>query len=84
MRAVGYGESGEAARFELTTAGAPDHLEILPDRMLLAADGSSLSHLEIRVVDAAGRRVVSASPKIAIQASGAGELAAMDLADPAM
>jgi beta-galactosidase len=55
----------------------------LPDRTSLAADGSSLSHLEIRVVDAAGRRVVSASSKIAIQATGAGQMAAIDSADPA-
>jgi hypothetical protein len=83
LRVVGYRDGKEAARFELTTAGAPDRLEIRADKTALAADGVSLSHLEIRIVDAAGRRAVTAAGKIAVEVSGAGELVAMDSANPA-
>ena len=83
LRVVGYRDGKEAARFELSTAGAPDRLDIRADKTVLAADGVSLSHLEIRIVDAAGRRVVNAAGKIAVQVSGPGELVAMDSANPA-
>ena len=32
VRVIGKRAGSEAARFELATAGAPDHLELLPDR----------------------------------------------------
>jgi beta-galactosidase/beta-glucuronidase len=82
VRAIGKRDGTEAARFELATAGAPQHLELAPDKTTLQANGSDLAHVEIRVVDADGRRVYGADQMIEAALSGAGELAAMDSGDP--
>ena len=82
LQAVAYRGGMEAARFELSTAGAPDHLDIRAGETALPADGASLSHLEIRFVDAAGRRVATAAGTIAVEVTGMGELVAMDSANP--
>ena len=83
VRAIGKRGGKEAARFELVTAGAPQRVELVPDKTALQANGSDLANVEIRVVDAEGRRVYGADSMIEVQASGAGELAAMDSGDPA-
>ncbi|MBS1857406.1 MAG: DUF4982 domain-containing protein [Acidobacteria bacterium] len=73
LRVVGKRAGAEAAHFALTTAGEAAALRILPD----AVDPT---HVEIRVVDAAGRRVYGATNEIAVSVSG-GELVAVDNAD---
>ena len=78
LRAIGRKDGREAARFELVTAGAPDRIELVPDRTVLRADGADLANLEVRVVDAAGRRVPTADADIAVEVRGAAALAAMD------
>jgi hypothetical protein len=80
--AIGKRDGKESARFELATAGAPDHLELTPDKTALQSGGADLSHIEIRVVDAAGRRVPDAGQSIQVQVRGAGALAAMDSGNP--
>jgi hypothetical protein len=83
VRAIGKRGGEEAARFELVTAGAPQRVELMPDKLALQANGSDLANVEIRVVDAEGQRVYGADSTIEVQVSGAGELAAMDSSDPA-
>jgi beta-galactosidase len=73
LRAVGKRAGAEAAHFELATAGAPAALQVVPD----AVDPT---HVEIRVVDAAGRRVYRAVNEIEVHVAG-GELVAVDNAD---
>ena len=82
VRVLGKRDGQARAHFELVTAGAPDHLELLPDRSALEANGADLAHVEIRVVDTAGRRVVTAGRVIELDITGAGELVALDSADP--
>ncbi|SPE43349.1 Glycoside hydrolase family 2 sugar binding protein [Candidatus Sulfopaludibacter sp. SbA3] len=72
VRVLGKQDGHERARFELTTAGLPDHLQLLPEQT------GPLTHIEIRVVDAAGHRVFAADSPITVQVSGAGELVALD------
>ena len=81
VRVIGKRNGSEAARFELTTPGAADRLEIVPDRSTLHGDGADIANLEVRVLDAAGHRVAKASPEIRMQVSGAGALAAVDSSD---
>jgi hypothetical protein len=81
VRVIGKRNGAEAARFELATAGAADHLELAPDRSTLRADGADVANIEIRLVDASGRRVQGAASAIEVRASGAGELAAVDSGD---
>jgi hypothetical protein len=83
VRAIGKRGGKEVARFELATAGAPQRVELVADKTALQANGSDLANVEIRVVDAEGRRVYGADSTIEVQVSGAGELAAMDSGDPA-
>ncbi|MBZ5561015.1 MAG: DUF4982 domain-containing protein [Acidobacteriia bacterium] len=78
VRAIGKQNGKEVAHFELATAGAPDHLELVPDKTNLQANGRDLSNIEIRVVDAAGRRVYAGDSIISVEVQGPGELAAMD------
>ena len=82
VQAIGKQGGREAARFELATAGAADHLALMPDKATLRADGTGLSNIEIRVVDAQGRMVPDAQAHIVLEVSGAGELAAVDSGNP--
>jgi hypothetical protein len=83
VRAIGKRGGTEVARFDLATAGAPQRVDLAPDKTALQANGADLANVEIRVVDAEGRRVYGADATIEVQVSGAGELAAMDSGDPA-
>lgn len=78
LRAIGKKDSKEVARFELASTSAPDHLELVPDRTVLRADGEDVANIEVRVVDAAGRRVYGAEAEINVEVRGAGVLAAVD------
>jgi len=83
LRVIGKRKGQEAARFELATAGPPDHLALTADRTSLPANPGGLASIEIRVEDAAGHRVY-ATPEpieIRVEVSGAGELAAVDSGD---
>jgi beta-galactosidase len=73
LLAVGKRAGAEAARFELATAGEAAALRIVPDTI-------DSTHVEIQVVDAAGRRVYRATNEIEVQVTG-GELVAVDNAD---
>jgi hypothetical protein len=82
VRVIGLRKGREVAQFELTTAGPAHHLEMIADRTALAANPDALANVEIRVVDAAGRRVHGSSLSIAVQVDGEGALAALDSANP--
>jgi hypothetical protein len=82
IRVVGKRDGREAARFELTTAGPPHALQLIPDRTQLSAGSGDLVHIEIRVTDAAGYRVFAANQPIAVQVAGSAELVALDNANP--
>jgi beta-galactosidase len=81
VRVIGKKDGRETARFELATAGPADHLELAADRTSLDADRAEVASVEIRVVDANGRRVPDAVQAIEVQVTGAGTLAAVDTAD---
>src|SRR5581483_11005324 len=78
VRVVGYRNVAEAARFVLTTANAPHHLELSTEPSTLATAG--LLYVEVRVADAAGTRTATGAQDIQVQVSGAGELLAIDSA----
>ncbi|HWB90990.1 MAG TPA: glycoside hydrolase family 2 TIM barrel-domain containing protein, partial [Puia sp.] len=62
----------------LHSAGAAAALELKADRGELKADGSDLSFLTIRMVDANGNAVPHAANLVHVTVSGAGMLAGMD------
>jgi beta-galactosidase len=67
----------------INTAGEPDHLELVPDRKILHADGKDLSFVTVRILDKNGNLVPEAANKLTVEITGAGVLAGMDNGYPA-
>ena len=55
VKVVAYNGAGQAVAEEVKyTAGKPHHLELIPDRTEIAADGKDLVYINVRVVDKNG------------------------------
>jgi beta-galactosidase len=63
---------------EVRTAGKPAKIILIPDRKVIKADGSDLSFVTVKVVDANGDLVPGADNLIKFQVDGAGFIAAVD------
>ncbi|MDR3458389.1 MAG: glycoside hydrolase family 2 TIM barrel-domain containing protein [Verrucomicrobiae bacterium] len=70
LKAVGRTATGDTCEFVLKTAGPASRLELLPDTAQLHADGKDVSHVEFRIVDAAGVRVIGADREVKFELSG--------------
>jgi beta-galactosidase len=82
IRAVGYNSSsGEAARYELNTAGRPSRIALSPDRSAIRADGQDLSHITVTLLDDKGVTVPNNDLSITFEVSGAGRLIGLDNGD---
>ena len=75
--AVGYKNGVEVVREVLETVGKPDHLVIECEKCL-AADGRDISHVEVTVVDAKGRRVPDARVALKAKVEGQGRMIGFD------
>jgi beta-galactosidase len=62
----------------IATAGKAARIELKADRQVLRADGSDLSFVTVRIVDAQGRLVPDAGNELEFLLQGAGELAGTD------
>ena len=81
IRAVAYRDGKPWAEETVETAGAAVALEVMPEKASIAADGEELGYVTVRVVDARGRLVPRACPRIRIAVEGAGEFVAADNGD---
>ena len=73
VKVVAYDENGNAvAQKEMYTAGEPHHLELVPDRTLLKADGKDLCFVTVKVVDKDGRLCPVADNELRFKVKGAG------------
>ncbi len=70
LKAVGRANGRDVCEFVLQTAGAADHIELLPDAKSLRADGKDVSHVEFRIVDANGVRVPRADAEVKFELTG--------------
>jgi len=70
LKAVGHTTNGETCEFVLKTAGSASRIELVPDTTQLHSDGKDVSHVEFRIVDANGVRVVGADPEVKFELSG--------------
>ena len=70
LAAIATENGREVARDELVTAGPARSLRLRPDKQVLAADGTSLSHVTAEIVDARGRLVPHADNPIHFTVSG--------------
>ena len=66
----------------MQTASAPARLEATADRREISADGSDLSFITVRVLDAQGRFAATASNRIRFSIEGPAEIVATDNGDP--
>ena len=74
LRAVARTRGKGVADFSLVTAGSPARIELVPDVTRLAADGTSVIHVEYRVVDRNGVRVATSDAEVAFEIQGPARL----------
>jgi beta-galactosidase len=83
LRAVGLADGKPVATTETRTAGAPARVTLTPDRATIAADGSDLSFVTVRVEDKDGNLCPNADNLVRFKIEGAGRIAAVDNGNPA-
>lgn len=81
VKAVGLNQGKPVSEFTLQTTGPAARIELIPDVKTLTADGKAICHLEYRVVDASGRRVVDAAVPVTFEVSGPIELLGLGSGD---
>ena len=79
-RATGSSTANEVV---VRTAGAPHHIELVPDRSRLNVDGDDLSYVTVRVVDKDGNLIPDAADLIHFKVKGAGRFRAAANGDAA-
>ncbi|WP_431088809.1 glycoside hydrolase family 2 TIM barrel-domain containing protein [Paenibacillus sp. 8b26] len=67
---------------KLVSAGQPEGIRMIPDKKELMADGQSLIHVVVEIIDAEGRLVPTADFKATAKAQGAVTLAAFGTGRP--
>jgi len=83
LRAVAYRAGVPVAETEVTTAGPPARVALVPDRDVLVADGRDLSFVTVRIEDAGGHLCPTADNLVRFAVEGAGRREAVDNGDPA-
>ncbi len=83
VKVVAYDSDGNAvAEKEMTTAGKPYAIELIPDRTEITADGKDLSFVTVRVVDKNGNLCPLADNQICFKVKGNGKYVAGANGDP--
>lgn len=83
LEVVAYDNEGKAAmRKRVVTAGRPAKVELVPDRVVIRADGEDLSFVTVRITDVEGNLCPKAEHRLSFQVKGPGEIAALDNGDP--
>ena len=84
VKVVAYDENGKAvAEKEIYTAGKPHHIELIPDRRMLQADGKDLCFVTVKVVDKDGNLCPEATDEIRFKVKGSGVYCAGANGNPA-
>lgn len=78
LKAVSRSHGRVVLTQEVRTAGQPAKLMLIPDRKVIKADGSDLSFVTVKVVDANGTVVPGAENLVNFQLSGEGLIAGVD------
>ena len=81
LKAIGLVKGQPVAEFALQTTGPAARIELIPDAKTLAADSNAICHLEYRIVDAAGRRVVGAVAPVTFEVSGPADVLGLGSGD---
>lgn len=83
LKVIAYKKGKRWAEETVKTTGKAARLVISADRKAVAADGSDLSFITVKLVDANGLTVPDAANAISFRVEGAGEFVATDNGDPA-
>ncbi|MDQ8192392.1 beta-galactosidase GalB [Roseibacillus persicicus] len=83
LKTIAYLDGKAVAEKAFQTAGSPAKLALSPDRSVIAADGSDLSFVTIRVLDQNGNFCPLANVQVNFRVDGPGELIAVDNGDSA-
>jgi beta-galactosidase len=83
VKVVAYDSAGKACAEKIVrTAGAPHHLELLPDRHIITADGEDLAYVTVRMVDKEGNLCPHDNRLVSFTVSGNGIFRAAANGDP--
>jgi len=83
LKVVAFDDGGNpVAEKEVHTAGKPHHLQLLPDRKVISADGEDLSYVTVSVVDKDGNLCPTADHQLNFKVTGAGRFHAVCNGDP--
>jgi len=80
LKAVGL-RDGKKVQTQLVTAGQAARVELVADKMKLAANGEDVSQIELRLVDAKGVLVPNGANLCSVRVEGAGKLLSLDNGD---
>jgi beta-galactosidase len=78
LKAVSRSRGKVVLTREVLTAGQPARIILSPDRKVIKADGSDLSFVTVKVVDADGTVVPQAANLVKFQLTGEGSIAGVD------
>lgn len=83
VKVVAYDALGKAVEEKtIRTAGKPHHIELIPDRTQLSADGKDLAYINVRVVDRDGNLCPNDQRLIKFSVTGDGKYRASANGDP--
>jgi beta-galactosidase len=82
LKAVGVKEGKVVATVEVSTTGEPTAIGLSADRQVIMADGRSVVHLAVQILDGQGRVVPNADNEVSFELEGTGKLIGVDNGDP--
>ncbi|MDO4163184.1 MAG: glycoside hydrolase family 2 TIM barrel-domain containing protein [Bacteroides sp.] len=82
VKAVSRKDGKVVAEQEITTAGAPARIRLLPDRTVIQADGRDLSFVTVEITDKDGNLCPNADNEVSFRIEGAGQIAGVDNGSP--
>jgi beta-galactosidase len=77
LKVIAYKDGKAVAEKTIVTAGKPDHLELIPDRTEIDADGNDLSFITVKVVDKDGNFCPLADNLVKFKIEGPATIAAV-------
>ncbi len=84
LKVIAFDQAGRpAAEREIRTAGAPERIELSPDRAEIRADGTDLSFITVRILDSDENLCPLADNLVRFSVTGPGDIVAVGNGNPA-
>lgn len=82
LKAVGVKDGKIVATEEITTTGAPAAVDLVVDRVVIAADRRDVVHVTVRILDEHGRLVPTGNNEVTFEIQGEGHVIGLDNGNP--